>query len=113
MAVIWETTDRLGRLVVLTDSALEHVLAEHSDFEIEPRDIQDTVTAAEEIVRDRTYRHRQIHYRQYKSGPLSLRVVVQYRPDEVHGWVGSVITAHAIRKRNKREVLLWPSNKHT
>jgi hypothetical protein len=109
MANIWETTDRFGRLVMFTAAAWEHILDEHSDFRIDPHDVQITIELAEEIVQDRTYRHRQIHYRKYKSGRLWLRVVVRYRPSERHGWAGEVITAHVTRRRNKKEVSIWPS----
>jgi hypothetical protein len=113
MEEIWEAQDRFGRLIKFTNTAWEHILAEHADFEIEHQDIRLTIERAEEIVRDRNYQHREIHYRQYKSGPLWLRVIVHYRPTEALGWVGNIITAHAVRKRNKREVLIWPYNKRT
>lgn len=110
MGVIWETTDRLGQPVKLTDEGWEHILDEHSDFRMDQQDLHDVITVADEIVRDRFYPHRQIHYRRYKSGRLWLRVVVQYRPSEQYGWVGAIITAHAIRNRKKDEVILWPLN---
>ena len=32
MAVIWETTDRLGRTVALTDEGWAHIIARHGDL---------------------------------------------------------------------------------
>lgn len=108
MAVIWETTDRFARLVRLTDAGWEHVQERHRDLIARQDEIRDAVTLADEIARDRAFRHREIHYRRYGSDKLWLRVVVNYRPTEHHGWVGIVITGHFTGVRYESEVLIWP-----
>jgi hypothetical protein len=107
-SVIWETVDRLGRTVALTDAAWSHIRARHRDLSEAQDEIREAIALADEVFRDRTYRHRDIHYRRYGSGRLWLRVVVNYRPIELHGWTGHIITAHFTGKRSKSEVLLWP-----
>lgn len=112
MAIIWEAQDQRGRTVTFQDDAWSPILARHSDFSISTDDIREVIENAAEIVRDRTFRRREIHYRLYQSGPLWLRVVVNYRPHQAHGWVGDVTPAHVIRKRKEIEELLWQLSEH-
>lgn len=107
VAVIWETTDRFGRSVALTKSGWDHIVSRHGDMVAYQQEIQDAITFADEVVRNATYAHREIHYQRRRSAPRWLRVVVQYRPAKPAGWVGSVITAHFLNIRPRNEVLLW------
>lgn len=108
MAVIWETTDRLGRTVALTDEGWAHIIARHGDLTDFQHEIKESVDFADELVRDATYAHREIHYRRRLFAPQWLRVVVHYHPTEPSGWVGSVVTAHLLNIRPRNEVRLWP-----
>ena len=109
MAVIWETVDRLGRQVVLTENQWAHVVFEHDYMVHRIHEVQYAVAFADEVARDRSYAHRDIHYWQRGSGALCLRVVVHYRPRDPSGWTGEVRTAHFITRKPRGEALLWPS----
>jgi hypothetical protein len=108
VAVIWETVDRLGRAVALTDEGWAHIRARHGDMVQHQGAIREAIERADEIMRDMTYSHRQVHYRRRPTRPSWLRVVIQYRPIEPSGWSGVVITAHFTNRRPE-ESLLWPS----
>lgn len=108
MAIIWETTDRFGRPVALTEKGWEHVLFEHDYMVHRIQEVQDAVTSADEIVRDRKFAHREIHYRAQGSGRRWLRVVIHYRPRNPSGWTGEAITAHLVNRRSHEEAHLWP-----
>lgn len=109
MAIIWETIDRLERTVELTEEGWAHILFEHEELANRAEEVQDAVTYADEVVRDKVYTHRDIHYQLRGSGRRWLRVVVHYRPSDPSAWVGEVITAHFISRRDRREVPKWPS----
>lgn len=108
MAILWETVDRLGRPVVLTDEGWQHILAEHEELREHQDAIRQAVALAAEVRRDATYRRRAIHYRPSGRGRLQLRVVVQYRPIEPSGWAGEVITAYLTAREYANEERLWP-----
>jgi hypothetical protein len=108
LAVIWETTDRLGRLVVLTTEHWEHVVAEHNELAGYEEEVRLAVAYADEVRRDREFAHRDVHYRHTGIGSLWLRVVVHYRPAEPSGWAGEVITSFLTSRQSQREVLRWP-----
>lgn len=107
--IIWETTDRLGRQVVLTDQGWEHILFQHENMANLRDRIRDAVAFADEIVRDRDYAHREIHHRKRDSSLSWIRVIVHYRPRESSDWIGEVITAHVTSRRDPREAPQWPS----
>lgn len=102
--MIWETTDRLGRLVVVTEAGWVHICSRHGDMVDHLLDIRLAIERADEIVRDHKYAHRQVHY--WRRPPF--RVVVHYRPHEQSEWHGTVITAHFLNIRPRNEVYLWP-----
>ncbi len=108
MAIIWETTDRRGRSVTLSDEAWAHVVAEHPDMAGRIDEVLYAIAFANEIKRDRQYSRREVHYREYDRDKHWLRVIVNYRPQAPSGWAGEVITAHFISRRIRREALLWP-----
>lgn len=108
MAVFGETTDRLGRKVVLTHSGWDHIVSRHGDMVEHQQQIMEAIEFADEVVRDATYDHREIHYRRRRSSPRWLRVIVHYHPGEPAGWIGRVVTAHFLNTRPRNEVLLWP-----
>ena len=113
MGILWETVDRLGRPVVLTDEGWLHVISRHDDLIDGEDDVRQAVASADEVFRDRLYPHRDIHYRSTRSARRWLRVVVHYRPSASHGWTGKVITAHIASHRPRSEVLQWPSSGKT
>jgi hypothetical protein len=93
----------------LTDEGWAHILNRHADLAEYLYDIREAIELANEVRRDATYDHRDIHYRHRGAGSRSLRVVVQYQPLEPSGWVGHVITAHFLSsQRSRKEALLWP-----
>ena len=108
MAVIWETVDRLGRTVVLTDEAWQHILESHGEFAPQPPDVLAGIALADLVRRDRNFVRRAIHYRNTGPGRRRLRVVVNYRPHEILGWSGEVVTAYFTGRRYRNEVQLWP-----
>lgn len=113
MAVIWETVDRLGRSVSMSDDAWRHILDGHDEVRqgrlmMVPADVRLAVEHADEIRRDRFFSRRAIHYRRTEFGELRHRVVVNYRPSERSGWVGEVITAFLTARRYQDEVQIWP-----
>jgi hypothetical protein len=63
MAVIWETTDRLGRLVVLTDDGWAHIVSRHGELATLSQEIRDAIAKADEVARDRSLSRRNVHYR--------------------------------------------------
>lgn len=109
MAIIWETVDRLGRSVALTDAAWVHAVLEHDYMAGRIHEVRDAVTFADEVVHDKSFAHREIHYRDKGSGRRWLRVVVHYRPRDPAGWSGEVVTAHIVSQRSPRELPIWPS----
>ena len=109
MAVIWETVDRLGRLIALDDAAWTHVVLEYEYMANRVQEVRDALTFADEVVHDKTFAHREIHYRDKGSGSRWLRVVVHYRPRNPAGWMGEVVTAHIVSHRSPRELPVWPS----
>ena len=108
VAVIWETTGRLGRRVVLTDAGWAHVLDQRIEFAGLEEEVRQAVESADEIRHDAKYAHRDLHYRETGPGLRRLRVVVHYRPSEAFGWVGEVITAYFTARRSKKEAPRWP-----
>lgn len=108
VAVIWEATDRLGRLVTMTDAAWNHIVDGHGASRVHPSDIQSAIEYADEVRRDRNFTRRAIHYRGSDAGSLRLRVVVNYRPHARLGWSGEVITAYLTGRKYENEVQLWP-----
>ncbi len=108
MAVLWETVDRLGRTVRMTDSAWEHILHRHQEFHPELSQIEDAIAHADEVRRDRDFVRRAVHYRDIGRGRARLRVVVNYLPDEHLGWIGDIITAYVSDRVYKKEDSLWP-----
>lgn len=108
MAILWKTVDRLGRPVVLTDEGWTHILFEHDSMAHRIHEVRDAVAFADEVVHDRTFAHREIHYRERGSGKSWLRVIVHYRPRDPSGWAGEVITAHIINRRSRKESPRWP-----
>jgi hypothetical protein len=71
--------------------------------------VQTTVEHSDFITRDREYPHREVHYRRTPSEQGWIRVVVNYRPVPPRGtWVGEVITAFRIDRRDIEEEPLWP-----
>jgi hypothetical protein len=107
VAVTWETVDRLGRQVVLTDDGWKHICERHGDMVEHQWAIREALERADEIARDLTHDHRQVHYRQRSTPPRWFRVVVHYQPIEPSGWAGTVITAHLTNRRPK-EARVWP-----
>jgi hypothetical protein len=108
LAVIWEATDRLGRLVVLTDAGWAHILERHGELAARGDEIREAIERAEEIRQDPGYSHRHLHFRRGDPASRRMCVVVHYRPHEPSGWVGEVITAFRTARRRNEEVLLWP-----
>lgn len=111
VAVIWETTDRLGRPVVLTEEGWEHVVAQHQDMMGRQDEIRQAIEFADEVRGDARFPRRDVHYAKSDLGPLSIRVVVRNHPDEPTGWIGEVVTAHLSdsSKRGKLgEKPRWP-----
>jgi hypothetical protein len=72
-------------------------------------EIRDAVTFADEIVQDKDYDHREVHYHRKGSGPLRLKVVIHYRPVSPSGWAGEVVTAHFTSRSHRLEVPIWPT----
>lgn len=105
---VGETTDRLGRIVVLTDESWAHIMAEHRELAGFQQEIRQAIALADEVRLDTMYRHRDIHYRHTGLGTLRFRVVVHYRPTELWGWTGEVITAFLTRRHYQSAVLRWP-----
>ncbi|MDQ3225235.1 MAG: hypothetical protein M3Q50_01205 [Chloroflexota bacterium] len=108
MEIIWETVDRLGRIVALSNAGWIHICSRHEDMVGHQQDIRTALELADEVVRDAKYAHRQVHYLRRPPSLRWLRVVVQYRPSEPADWRGTVITAHFLSIRPRNEVLLWP-----
>jgi hypothetical protein len=107
MAVIWETVDRVGRKVGLTDERWGHILDRHGDMAGYRWAIRDAIELADEIARDMKHDHRQVHYRRRSMPPRWVRVAVHYRPIEPPGWAGFVVPAHLTNRRPK-ETRVWP-----
>ena len=78
MANIWETVDRLGRPVVLTDTGWSHIRARHGEMLAHLWAIREAIEHADEITQDMTYNHRRVHYRRRSNSPYWLRAIVQY-----------------------------------
>ena len=108
MAVIWETTDRLGRIVRLTDEGWAHVLAGHRDMVPFLAAMRVAVEEADEVFRDGRYPQRDVHYLRSDGQRPSLKVVGKYRPTAPSGWTGEVITAFRSRRKGKGERRIWP-----
>jgi hypothetical protein len=108
VAILWETVDRLGRPVVMTDAAWEHIRAEHQDRLPQLDEIRDAVALADEVRRDRGFGRRAVHYRRVGATRLRLRVIVNYRPAARSGWMGEVVTAFFTERSYPSEVVLWP-----
>lgn len=108
MEIIWETVDRLGRNVVLTTDAWDHIVDEHKDM-VEFQDaVRIAVERAEEVRADALRPRRDVHYAESGIGSLLIKVVVRYHPDERAGWLGEVVTAYFTRKMKREERPKWP-----
>jgi hypothetical protein len=108
VAVIWETVDRLGRRVVLTEAGWAHILDRHDDMVERQLEIRSAIELADEIRRDARFARHDVHYAEVRTGPLFIRVVVRYRPDTSFGWVGEVVTAHMTGRKKAGELVRWP-----
>ena len=95
MAILWETVDRLGRTVVLTEVAWAHIVDEHKDMTGRQDDVRRALERASVV-------------RASEAAALFIRVVVRYRPDEATGWLGEVVTAHLTKRKKKGEQHRWP-----
>ncbi len=105
----WQTRDRLGREVILTEARLAHIRDGHPDMASRIADARATVDPPERVNRDATRPHREVSYRRTSSGRHWLRVVVHYRPVPPQGtWAGTVITAHFVKAVPTKEAPLWP-----
>jgi hypothetical protein len=61
------------------------------------------------VTQDSGYTRREIYYRRTSSGQGWMRVVVNYRPVPPQStWAGEIITAFRVKRRDLREVQLWP-----
>jgi hypothetical protein len=107
MAVIWEATDRFGRLVELTDKGWDHIMDRHEDMEGYQDEIRHAIESADEIYFDGRYPRRNVHYLNSDGPSPPLKVVVNYRPTP-SGWVGKVITAFQSERKGKGERQIWP-----
>ena len=95
----------------MTDAAWEHICTRHRDLKDYMYEIRDAIEFADEVRRDASFEHRDIHYRHRGAGSRSLRVVVHYRPRNPSGWIGSVVTAHFFPpSRARKEAQLWPQS---
>lgn len=109
MAELWRTRDRLGREVVFTSEARNHILERHDDMADRLSEIRSVVERPDYVTQDADYPHRENHYRRTPSGRRFIKVVVEYRPVPPQGtWAGAVVTAHISRKPKRKEALLWP-----
>lgn len=108
MAIIWETVDRLGRPVILTEAGWAHILARHDDMVERRLEIRSAIEFADEIRRDARFARHDVHYAQIRTGPLFIRVVVRYRPDASSGLIGEVVTAHLTERKKAGEQVRWP-----
>lgn len=108
MEIIWEAVDRLGRTVFLTSDAWNHIVAEHRDMVDFQDAVRSAVERADEVRADALRPHRDVHYAKSGIGPLLIKVVVRYYPDETSGWRGEVVTAYFTRKKKREENPKWP-----
>ncbi len=106
MEEIWRVTDRLGRVVSLTEDRLRHIRANHPDMERWLDDLPSAVAESDIVTRNPGFEHRVRHYRAIRGSRAYVRVVVHYRPTP-EGWVGTIITAHR-HPGPRSEVQLWP-----
>jgi len=105
---IWQTVDRDGRTVTLTEADWAHILDEHREMVGRDPDIHRTVERPNFVTRDATHAHGENSYLRVAPGPLYLKVVVRYRPVPPQGtWAGRIITAYPT-KQVKGEQHLWP-----
>jgi hypothetical protein len=109
LAEIWRTRDRAGREVVLTSARLDHILRRHDDMTSRLGEVRTTIEQPDLVTRDVEYRHRENHYGRSSSNQPWINVVVQYRPVSPQGtWMGEVITAYPVKRRDpKEERLPW------
>ncbi len=106
---IWSTTDRLGRLVVLSDAGWQHIYRRHGDTVEDPEMVKAVIQGAERIVADAVYPHRSIHVAALGNPSLPMRVVVHYRPEPPDGtWIGDVVTAFRGRPPKDGGRTQWP-----
>ncbi len=108
MTGIWETVDRFGRAVSLSEERWNHIVAARGRQGPSLDAIREAIETAAEITFDADYAHRECFYSNRSLG-ASLKVVVQYRPVPPQGaWAGTVITAHPARAVKRRETRRWP-----
>lgn len=108
MAAIWETVDRFGRSVSLSESRWDHIVAARSPHLLSPDAIRGIIEFPAEITLDADYAHRECFYSDRTFG-LGLKVVVQFRPVSPQGtWVGAVITAYPSKAIKRTETRRWP-----
>jgi hypothetical protein len=109
VAEIWRTRDRAGREVVLTSAGLKHIRHRHDDMTRRLDEIRTAIENPDVVTRDLEYRHRENHYGPSSFKPPWTKVVVQYRPVSPQGtWMGEVITAYPVKRRDpKEERLPW------
>lgn len=108
MAVIWETIDRLGRAVMLTDEGWAHILDHHGDMVEFQGEIRQAIEFADEVSIDGRYRRRNVHYLKSAGGRPPIRVVVNYSPSAPSGSTGRVVTAFRSERKTVGERLIWP-----
>ncbi len=109
MASIWETRDRFGRIVRLTEEGWDHIVSDRRGATPTPDDVRGAVEAPTRVTADADFAQRECSYQSLGAGRRTLKVVVHFRPVPPQGtWVGVVVTAFYVTSDKRREVQRWP-----
>lgn len=107
--MIWQTRERLGREVALTEAGVAHMLVKHPEMLPRLDEIRAAVEDPTFSTRPAGYPHRECLYRNLPATRLRTKVVVNYRPVPPQGtWAGEVITAHRTARVGPEEDQIWP-----
>lgn len=108
MTTIWETTDRFGRRVELTEERWSHIVDQRGGQPPTQDDIRRALEDPIRVTIDATFAHRECFYAECAPSRM-VKVVVHFRPVPPQGtWRGAVVTAYPERKVKPGEVQRWP-----
>jgi hypothetical protein len=109
MATLWESVDRFGRVVRLTEEGWSHIVTDRKRATPSIGEVRAAVEAPTRVTVDAKFAQRECYYRGQDQSRLFLKVVVHYRPVPPQGtWEGTIITAFFVGSVPRREAHRWP-----